>query len=152
MPPQTLLLHLPHYFPSIPISDNTHQLVLWQHKQCQHKLIDLLWRTHSRISNTEAKRRHNHHLGKILSVQCLGNYIKWHSKHMYSFITCTMACWQTDTSCKSISFHISFHLIYFSCPVLSSGVLNLCSLRMNQGRVAPIQAPCGFKLERIRPW
>ncbi len=52
LPPQTLLLRLPHYFPSTPMSDNTHQPVLWQYKQCQCRLIGPMCHTHAHISQT----------------------------------------------------------------------------------------------------
>lgn len=49
LPAQTLLLHLPRYFPSTPMSDSTHQP---KHKQCQCRLMDPMCHTHFHISKT----------------------------------------------------------------------------------------------------
>lgn len=115
------------------MSDNTHQPVLWQHKQCQPRLTDPVRHTHSHISQTLTVCKHvawsgwtcrprqdpTHFILGINTVSpvtrkfyeassCAHRFIHALHTDLDSMITCKMPFWQADTSYSSASHFTSF--------------------------------------------
>lgn len=133
----------PSYFP--PLSDNTHQPILWQHKQCHPRLMDPLRHTHSHISQTLTGSKHvasmwsgwtcrpqqdqTHFILGINTVSpvtrkfyeaisCAHGFIHALQTDLDSMITCRMPRWQADTSYSSASHFTSFIFPGQSCHLV----------------------------------
>lgn len=108
------------------MSDKTHQPVLWQHKQCQPRLIDPRCHTHRHSSHTEtlhvtsAWSNCTYRQDETLS-NCFCStletkqgdtprtYFQLHpGARFHCVVKCKVSLWQTDTSCAGTANDTSF--------------------------------------------